>query len=102
MKSLLHFHRYVPHNEITNVQLDIRHKVIHTKTLILDHKSLNQKKNYYILVNVSIYEKNHLSAEHKYDSMSLYGFMSDIKIIVIDCHCFKIIAINYREGEQKL
>ena len=45
----------VPHSEITNVQLDIRHKVIQIqiKTL-LDHKSLNEKKNYHILVNVSI------------------------------------------------
>ena len=90
------------HNEITNVQLDIRHKVIHTKTLILDHKLLNQKKNYHILVNVSMYEKTICQPEHKYDSMSLHGFISDIKIIVINCNCFKIIVINYREKEQKL
>ena len=80
----------------------MRNKVIHTKTLILDHKSLNQKKNYHILVNVSIYEKITCQPEHKYDSMSLHGFISDIKIIVMNYKCFKIIVINYREKEQKL
>ena len=40
--------------------------------------------------------------EHKYDSMSLHGFISDIKINVIDYNCFKIIVINYKEEEQKL
>ena len=40
--------------------------------------------------------------QHKYDPMSSHGFISDIKINVIDCNCFKIIVINYREEEQKL
>ena len=40
--------------------------------------------------------------EHKYDPMSLHGFIPDIKINVIDCNCFKIIVINDREEEQKL
>ena len=37
LKAHYHFHQHIPHNEITNLQTDIRHKVIHTKYWMTNH-----------------------------------------------------------------